>query len=224
MNIHPQLILFDLDGTLIDSAPDLAYCIDEMMRYLGYPPYGEAQIRHWIGNGIKRLVKRALVGSLYGEPSAADFDRAYPLFLELYTEHNAKNSVVYPGIMEGLACLKNFQYPLGCVTNKMSKFVTPLFNKLKLQEYFELVIAGDTLPQKKPDPAPLLYAAAHFNADPIKCLMIGDSMNDVLAARAAGFAVICVSYGYNHGQDIYQAQPDFIIDSLVELTDILRQL
>jgi len=223
MNIQPQLILFDLDGTLIDSAPDLAHCIDEMMQRLGRRPHGEVQVRQWIGNGMQRLVKRALVGEIHGEPPISEFDHAYTLFLQLYAEHYTKKSVVYPGVQECLTRLKIWQYPLVCVTNKNLEFVKPLLHHLNLQQYFSLVIAGDTLAYKKPDPAQLLHAAAHFNVAPTQALMIGDSMNDVMAARAAGFAVICVSYGYNHGQDISLAKPDAVIDSLIELIDILRK-
>jgi phosphoglycolate phosphatase len=223
LNTQPQLILFDLDGTLIDTAPDLAFCIDQMMQRLGRPPHGETKIRHWIGNGIQRLVKRALIDNLYGEPPMSDFEQAYPIFLELYTEYNAKKSTVYHGVREGLTCLKNWRYPLACVTNKMSMFTNPLLKFVQLESYFELIIAGDSLPQKKPDPAPLIHAANYFGIPTATALMVGDSNNDVLAARAAGFSIICVSYGYNHGQDISYTQPDAIIDSILELTNILQK-
>ncbi len=217
----PRMVLIDLDGTLVDSVPDLAECIDAMLIQLGRPPQGEAQIRCWVGNGVERLVRRALVGQLEGEPDEAELQRALPIFLELYAAHTCKRSRLYPGVREGLDFLRSAGYPLGCVTNKAARFTEPLLNQLGIAEYFGIVISGDTLPRCKPDPLPLLHAAQHFGVAPQESLMIGDSISDVQAARAAGFAIICVSYGYNHGQDIRTAQPDAVIDSFTELPNLL---
>jgi phosphoglycolate phosphatase len=211
------MVLIDLDGTLVDSVPDLAYCVDELMARLGRPPHGEAAVRNWVGNGVERLVRRALTGTLDGEPSDADFDRAYPIFLELYAENTSKRSVLYPGVRDGLDYLLTNGYPLGCVTNKAAQFTLPLLRDLGVLDAFTLVVSGDTLPEKKPHPAPLLHAAAHFGVAPAQALMIGDSVSDVKAARAAGFTIICMSYGYNHGQDIRTAEPDAVIDSMADL-------
>lgn len=220
--IKPCMVLIDLDGTLVDSVPDLAYCVDELMARLGRPPHGEAAVRNWVGNGVERLVRRALTGTLDGEPSDADFDRAYPIFLELYAENTSKRSVLYPGVREGLDYLLTNGYPLGCVTNKAAQFTEPLLRDLGVRDFFEIVISGDTLPRNKPDPMPLLHAAAHFGADPADALMIGDSVSDVKAARAAGFRIFCMSYGYNHGQDIRDFHPDAVLDSLVEVQGLLE--
>jgi phosphoglycolate phosphatase len=213
----PLLILIDLDGTLVDSVPDLAYSVDEMMRRLGREPWGEARVRDWVGNGVERLTRRALTGTLDGEPTDAEFQRGYPIFLELYAERNGKESRLYPGIREGLQYLKGAGYRLGCITNKAARFTEPLLQALGVYDSFEIVISGDTLPEKKPHPLPLLHAARHFGVEPAECLMVGDSISDVKAARAAGFQIACVSYGYNHGEDIRKAHPDAVIDSLVEL-------
>jgi phosphoglycolate phosphatase len=215
--IKPSMILIDLDGTLVDSVPDLAYCVDELMARLGRPPHGEAAVRNWVGNGVERLVRRALIGQLDGEPSDADFERAYPIFLELYSENTSKRSVLYPGVREGLDYLLTNGYPLGCVTNKAAQFTLPLLKDLGILDAFGLVVSGDTLPEKKPHPAPLLHAASHFGVGPSKALMIGDSVSDVKAARAAGFQIVCMTYGYNHGQDIRLAEPDAVIDSMADL-------
>lgn len=217
----PKMILIDVDGTLVDSVPDLAYCVDEMMRALGRPPHGEVRVRDWVGNGVERLVRRALVGQLDGEPPEADFERAYPLFLELYAENTSKRSVLYPGVREGLAALQADGYPLGCVTNKAGQFTLPLLKDLGVYDAFGIVIAGDSLPVKKPDPRPLLHAAEHFGVAPQESLMLGDSQSDVKAARAAGFQIVCMSYGYNHGEDIRHYGPDAVIDSFVELPPLL---
>jgi len=220
--IRPEMVLIDLDGTLIDSVPDLAFCVDAMMAELGRPPRGEAMVRNWVGNGVERLVRRALTGTLDGEPSDADYDDAYPIFLRLYADNTAKRSHPYPGVREGLDWLRANGYPLGCVTNKAAQFTEPLLAAKGLDGYFELVVSGDSLPEKKPSPLPLLHAARHFGAEPARCLMIGDSVSDVKAARTAGFAIICMSYGYNHGQDIRDFGPDAVIDAMPELAGLLQ--
>ncbi|RMG35410.1 MAG: phosphoglycolate phosphatase [Gammaproteobacteria bacterium] len=217
----PEMILIDVDGTLVDSVPDLAYCVDEMMKALGREPWGEARVRDWVGNGVERLVRRALTGTLDGEPSDDEFARAYPIFLDCYAENTSTRSKLYPGVREGLDYLKSRGYKLGCVTNKAEQFTVPLLKDLGIYDDFGIVISGDSLPVKKPDPGPLLHAAKHFGVSPADSLMIGDSISDVKAARAAGFQIICMSYGYNHGEDIRNHDPDLVIDSMAELKEIL---
>jgi phosphoglycolate phosphatase len=219
----PEMILIDVDGTLVDSVPDLAYCVDAMMQQLGRPPRGEAKVRDWVGNGVERLVRRALSGTLDGEPDEADFQRAYPVFLDLYAENTSQRSHLYPGVREGLDLLKAAGYKLGCVTNKAAQFTEPLLRDLGVHDDFAIVISGDTLPKKKPDPAPLLHGAEFFGCRPEQCLMVGDSVSDVHAARAAGFQIVCMSYGYNHGVDIRESHPDAVIDSLTEIFPLLEK-
>ncbi|MGD8483965.1 MAG: phosphoglycolate phosphatase [Thioalkalispiraceae bacterium] len=217
----PQMILIDVDGTLVDSVPDLAFCVDEMMKALDMPTHGEARVRNWVGNGVERLTRRALIGQLDGEPDEALFEKAYPIFLELYAENTSKRSCLYPGVEEGLAYLKAEGYKLGCVTNKASQFTIPLLKDLGVHDDFSIIICGDTLEKKKPDPLPLLHAAEFFGVKPENAMMLGDSISDVKASRAAGFQIVCMSYGYNHGVDIRDAHPDAVIDSMAELPDIL---
>ncbi|MEW8086390.1 MAG: phosphoglycolate phosphatase [Candidatus Thiodiazotropha endolucinida] len=218
----PEMILIDVDGTLVDSVPDLAYCVDQMMDRLDRPRHGETKVRDWVGNGVERLVSRALIGQLDGEPDEADYERAYPIFLDLYAENTSKRSVLYPGIREGLDYLKRQGFRLGCVTNKAAQFTLPLLRDLGVHDDFEIVVAGDTLPKKKPDPMPLLHAAKQLSADPTASLMVGDSQSDVKAARAAGFQIVCMSYGYNHGEDIRHYNPDAVLDSLAEISTLLE--
>ena len=218
---RPGMVLIDLDGTLVDSVPDLTYCVDTMMARLGRPARGEPAVREWVGNGVERLVERALAGTLDGEPDPADYAQALPIFLELYAKNTAARSVLYPGVSAGLDLLQTRGYRLGCVTNKAAQFTEPLLEWFGIGDAFQMVISGDSLPEKKPSPMPLLHAAEHFGVDPADALMLGDSVSDVKAARAAGFRVICVSYGYNHGQDIRDAQPDAVIDSFTELEGLL---
>jgi phosphoglycolate phosphatase len=219
----PEMILIDVDGTLVDSVPDLAFCVDEMMKQLGREPWGELRVRDWVGNGVERLVRRALIGQLDGEPAQSDFERAYPVFLELYAENTSKRSVLYPGVREGLDYLKAAGYALGCVTNKVAQFTVPLLRDLGVFDDFGIVVSGDTLEHKKPHPAPLLHAAEFFKVEPSHALMVGDSISDVKAARAAGFAIACVPYGYNHGEDIRKAGPDLVIENLAALRSELEQ-
>jgi len=218
----PEMVLIDVDGTLVDSVPDLAYCVNEMMTQLGMSVHAESKVREWVGNGVERLVRRALIGQLDGEPDEALFQKAYPIFLELYAENTSKRSALYPGVKEGLVYLKRAGYKLGCVTNKVAQFTIPLLQDLGIYDYFAIVVSGDTLPVKKPDPGPLLHVAKHFAVSPERSTMIGDSVSDVKAARAAGFQIICMSYGYNHGIDIREANPDAVIDSMAELEGLLE--
>ncbi len=222
MGIHkPEMILIDVDGTLVDSVPDLAYCVDQMMHQLGLPERGEASVRHWVGNGVERLVKRALTNSLDGEPDDALYEQALPLFRELYADNTSKRSHLYDGVREGLDYLKQSGYRLGCVTNKAGEFTLPILRDLGVEDYFEVVICGDDTPRKKPDPLPLLTAAERMAVKPESALMLGDSQSDVKAARAAGFQIVCMSYGYNHGEDIRGFDPDAVIDSFTELSHFL---
>ena len=222
MIAKPEMILIDVDGTLVDSVPDLAYCVDEMMQQLGMPVHGDAKVREWVGNGVERLVRRALIGQLDGEPDDALFERAYPIFLDLYAENTSKRSILYPGVVEGLDYMQAAGYKLGCVTNKAAQFTIPLLKDLGIYDRFGIVVSGDTLPKKKPDPMPLLHVAQHFGVEPANAMMLGDSVSDVKAARAAGFRIVCMSYGYNHGMDIRDASPDAVIDSMAELKDLFE--
>lgn len=218
---NPKLIMIDVDGTLVDSVPDLAYCVDELMVAMGREKWGEAKVRHWVGNGVPKLVERSLTGELEGAVNKADFDKAYPIFLELYAQNTSGRSCLYDGVKKGLDYLKSQGYTLGCVTNKAEQFTHPLLKDLGIFDEFEIVISGDTLAKKKPDPLPLLHAAKHFGVEPQESMMLGDSISDVKASRAAGFEIICMSYGYNHGDDIRDANPDLVIDSMAELKDYL---
>lgn len=215
------MVLIDVDGTLVDSVPDLAYCVDAMMSELGMPERGEKRVRHWVGNGVERLVKRALVNQLDGEPDEALFSKALPVFEALYRDNTSKRSRLYQGVKEALDFLKTTGVRLGCVTNKARQFTLPLLQDLGVHDYFEIIICGDMVERKKPDPMPLLQAAEQLETEPRASMMLGDSMSDVNAARAAGFQIVCMSYGYNHGEDIRDYDPDAVVDSMAEVKDIV---
>lgn len=215
----PEMILIDVDGTLVDSVPDLAFCVDEMLKQMDMPTCGEASVRQWVGNGVEKLVMRALTNDLNGAPDPDLFAKALPIFRELYAENTSKRSFLYDGVREGLDAMKQSGYRLGCVTNKAGEFTRPILRDLGVEDYFEVIICGDDTPRKKPDPLPLLTAAERMSVKPENALMLGDSQSDVKAARAAGFQIVCMSYGYNHGEDIRSFDPDAVIDSFTELQD-----
>ena len=215
-----RLVLFDLDGTLVDSVGDLAWCGNEMRRRLGLPPQDSDAARIWVGNGVERFVKRFLTGEMEAEPAEDLYQSGLAIFEALYADNVSTRSRVFPGVKPALERLAQKNLHLACVTNKPDPFTSHLIEALDLSSYFELVVAGNTTARKKPDPMPLHYAADYFELDYRDCLMVGDSSNDVKAARAAGFSIVCVPYGYNHGQDIRAAEPDRVVADLVELAEL----
>ena len=215
--------MIDLDGTLLDTIPDLAAAANGMLTELGMPALPESTIRNYVGKGIANLIERTLTNSMDGKPDPALFERAVPVYERTYREANGKHTTMYPGVQEGLDLLRAQGYPLACVTNKSERFTLPLLDYVKLSGYFVSVVAGDTLPQKKPDPEPLWHACKQMNVEPHEMLMIGDSLNDAQAARAAGCPVFCVTYGYNEGHDVQSLDVDAIVASLVEATRLITK-
>ena len=218
---RPEMVLIDVDGTLVDSVPDLAFCVDEMLKQLDMPIRGEASVRHWVGNGVERLVKRGLINELNGEPDEALYNKALPIFRALYAKNTSVRSCLYEGVPEALEFLKASGVKIGCVTNKASEFTLPILKDLGISHYFETILCGDQVERKKPDPQPLLMSAEKLGVSPAASMMLGDSMSDVKAARAAGFAIVCMSYGYNHGEDIRDYNPDAVVDSMAEIKNIV---
>ena len=209
----PQLVMFDLDGTLVDSVPDLAAAVDQMLAQQGRPPAGIERVRHWVGNGSPILVRRALAGSI--DHAAVDDDdaaRALDDFLQAYSGSHAATTV-YPGVKPLLQWLRSQDVALAVVTNKPERFVAPLLEEKGLGA-FDWIIGGDPLPVKKPDPAGLLQVMRDAGVSAESSLFVGDSRSDVLAARAAGVKVAAVTYGYNHGQPVAGENPDLLVDSL----------
>jgi len=206
-------IVLDLDGTLVHSAPELAEAANRMLRDMGRPALSQDQLMSYIGNGIARLVKRALTGDMQAEPEAALFDQALPVFEKHYREL-LLHSKPFPHTMEGLDALKAAGFRLGCITNKAARYTGPLLQGAGLAPYFDLVLSGDTLLEKKPHPLPLLHSAGFFGVPVERLLLIGDSLNDTLAARAAGCPVFCVPYGYNHGEPVDSLDQDAVVADL----------
>jgi len=215
--------MIDLDGTLADTIPDLAEAANMMLRELGRPALELPLIRTFVGKGIPRLVERLLAGNLEGRVDGGLLAHALPIYERCYAEANGRHTVIFPGVREGLQALDAMALPLACVTNKAERFTRALLDHLQLASSFERIIAGDTLPRKKPDPEPLLHACRGFGIVPRDMLMIGDSANDVEAARAAGCPVFCVDYGYNEGRDVRELDVDAIVASLIEATRLIQK-
>ena len=215
--------MIDLDGTLLDTVPDLAVAANMMLAELGMGAVDESRIRNFVGKGIHKLVERALAGSMDGTVDAGLFARGLAIYERCYGDLNGKHTHVFPGVMDGLAELRQLGFPLACVTNKATRFTLPLLDEKRLADYFALVVAGDTLPRKKPDPLPLTHACTNFGISPRDMLMIGDSLNDAQAARAAGCPVFCVPYGYNEGRDVHALDIDAIVASLLEATRLIQK-
>jgi phosphoglycolate phosphatase len=219
----PELIAFDLDGTLVDSSPDLADAVDAMLGRLGLPPAGEPQVNRWIGNGVDMLVKRALTGEPWPQDKPPRFDEALTMFMDLYEANVCNRSRLFPGVAEGLKQLKSAGFRLVCVTNKHSRFTRPVLDRLGVLQDMDFVGCGDEFKKHKPDPYPLLKTAEFFAVEPSRGLMVGDSANDVRAARAAGFMVVCVSYGYHGGNGVECLEPDAVVSSLTELPALFKK-
>jgi phosphoglycolate phosphatase len=216
-------VTIDLDGTLLDTIPDLAAAANAMLEELGQRPLDIEVLRTFVGKGIPRLVERTLAGHIDGEADSDAMARALPVFERHYFAVNGRHTTIYPGVKEGLDRLRDMGLPLACVTNKSGRFTVPLLESVGLASYFRTVVAGDTLERKKPHPDPLLHACKVLGIAPRDMLMIGDSLNDTQAARAAGCPVFCVTYGYNEGHDVYDLDTDAVIDSLVEAAALVRK-
>jgi len=219
--IQLKTVIIDLDGTLLDTAQDLALAANAMLRELHMAELPSSTIQSFIGKGVPKLVKRTLTNSPDDEPDPILFEQALPIYERCYAENLHVYTHPYPGVTEGLEQLKQNGFHLVCVTNKTEIFTLPLLHKTGLLDYFELVLSGDSLPKRKPDPLPLLHACKHFATLPEAALLIGDSSNDAIAARAAGCHIFCVPYGYNEGHDVYQLDCDAVIDSIVEANKLI---
>ncbi|MCG9684597.1 phosphoglycolate phosphatase [Vibrio sp. Isolate23] len=218
-----KLIAFDLDGTLLDSVPDLAVAADQAVQALGYPAVTEEQVRDYVGNGADVLIGRSLSRSLTVSP---DLDpelhaKARILFDDYYEQSGHKLSHLYPVVKETLAELHEAGFTMALVTNKPSKFVPDVLTKHGIDKYFVDVIGGDTFPEKKPNPMALNWLLEKHGCQPQEMLMVGDSSNDIKAAKNAGCHSFGLTYGYNHGEPISASQPDYVADTIADLAELL---
>ena len=215
-------LLFDLDGTLVHTAPDLADAADHMLASLGRPACDEAMVGAWIGDGVPRLIKRALTGERFGEPDPVLFKEAQALYGAYYEAHVADRSSLYPGVAQTLTELRADGFRLACVTNKASRFTRPLLRALGLAGAFDLILCGDELPRAKPDPLPLLTACERLGVAPNGAALVGDSANDMRAAHAAGMPALAVAYGYHHGADLMALGAVAMIPAFPGVRDFFR--
>ncbi len=220
---NKEVILFDLDGTLINSAPDLAVAVNYMLEQLDRSTFSEEIIDGWVGNGALVLVKRALSADrVVNENLNVELiEDALGIFLDFYEKNLCNATVPYENVPSTLKSLKEKGYRLSIVTNKPFAFVEPILKGLGLEDLFEFILGGDSLKEKKPSPMPLLHVCETLNVDVKECVMVGDSKNDILAANACSMQSVGVTYGYNYGEDIGVYKPDIIINNFAELLDTL---
>ncbi len=214
-------VAFDLDGTLVDTLPDLHEAGRRMLSDLGREAVAPDLTRAYIGDGVDRLIKRLLTGRQDGEPDPRDFARARESFLSHYAQGLMRESRPYPDAVAALARLRQCGFRLACVTNKPQAFTLPLLQGLGLSASLDLVLSGDSLPRKKPDPLPLLHCASTFGITPARLLMVGDSANDCLSARAAGCPVFCVPYGYRGEAGVQDLDCDAIVPTLSDALELI---
>lgn len=220
----PKAVFFDLDGTLVDSVPDLAAAVDGMLVDLGYAPAGVDKVRLWVGNGARMLVLRAIADAQSIAENAvppAQLDTAHQGFLTHYQRTSGQHSCLYAGVKDALASLQQMGVTLVVITNKPAQFTPTVLAEQGIDGFFSLVISGDTLAERKPHPAQLLHAMSQLELDATECVMVGDSRNDIEAAVAAGVPSICVTYGYNHGDDVRGLPADGFTDDFSEIVSMI---
>lgn len=218
-----RAVMIDLDGTMIDTAGDIITAANRMRATLGFAPLDATVVRNFIGKGISNLVAKTLKDAV-GEVGPTALKVAVANFERQYESCFADTSNTYPGVVDALNALKAMGLRLGCVTNKAEKFTLPLLERTGTRDFFEIVVSGDTLAEKKPHPMPLKHAAAFFECEPSQMLLIGDSINDAAAARAAGCPVFIVPYGYNEGQELRGLDCDAFIDDLPHVLKLVKMV
>lgn len=210
-------VMLDLDGTLLDTIPDLAHAANAMRAEFGLPALPQDLIATYVGKGTENLVLRTLSNNPVGTPpDAAALQRGLAVFGGCYARINGDQAALYPGALEGLQAFKGAGLDMAVVTNKPTEFTLPLLQRFDIAHYFSHVVCGDTCARKKPDPMPFLHACALMGVAPGRALAIGDSLNDAQAARAAGMTVLAVPYGYNEGLDVRTLAVDDIVTSIAD--------
>jgi phosphoglycolate phosphatase len=225
--IDVSAIAFDLDGTLLDTVHDLSAAVNALLAELGHPPLSKDAVRAMIGKGLVNLVRRVLARATGVAPDAvegAKIKDALVRYEAHYATQLGRGTLAFPGMAEGLARLSAMGVPLAIITNKSTRFVRPHLALAGIEQLFGIVVGGDDLPTKKPDPGPLMHVAAALGVPIRRLLMVGDSINDVLAARAAGCPVLVVPYGYNEGEPVRNLDADGIVPTLTAVADRIRYL
>ena len=208
-------VLLDLDGTLMDTIPDLAQAANTMRQELGLSSLPQAQIATFVGKGAKHLVMRML--TVDADPASISpelFERARESYFRNLHRFNGDQAVMFDGVISGLERMKDMGLRLAVVTNKATEFTLPLLERTGLAKYMQAVVCGDTLAHAKPHPAPMLHACAQLKSTPARSVAVGDSINDAQSALAAGCSILAVPYGYNEGQSVQTLDVDAIVDSI----------
>ncbi|WP_375237982.1 phosphoglycolate phosphatase [Aurantibacter sp.] len=217
---HKALIIFDFDGTLINSIPDLTLAVNKMLVHYNLKPLTVAQVTPFIGNGAKPLVKRALEKAKKTKSISEDFlDEAFHIYFSAYKEVTCKDTFMYPNVLETLNFLNKEGYKMAICTNKPYAFISPILEKLEIKHFFTSWIGEDSLSEKKPSSLPLLHLAEKNKVTVEQCVMVGDSKNDILAAQNAKMDNIGVSYGYNYNENIKDYNPTIVVDHFKTLQD-----
>lgn len=217
-----RAVLFDLDGTLLHTAPDLADAVNAMLQELGRSPLPEQTVANFVGKGAENLIHRSLTGSLTERVDDGLFHTAHDSFTRHYTRLNGARAAFYEGVLDGLQTLQQMGLHLAVVTNKPSRYTVPLLERTGLLQRFATVVSGDTCERKKPDAMPILHACQQMQVTPGEALMIGDSLNDAQAAQAAGSVCWLLPYGYNEGKAITQTPCDGYIHTIAQAAGLLR--
>ncbi|WP_186122762.1 phosphoglycolate phosphatase [Burkholderia gladioli] len=213
--------LIDLDGTMIDTVDDFTAALNAMLARIGAPGTQRDEVMHYVGKGSENLIVQVLKPRLAEAEAQARFDEALAIYQAEYATINGRHTRLYPDVEAGLAAMRAAGLALACVTNKPHRFALELLAQYRLDGYFGVVLGGDSLPRKKPDPLPMLSACQRLDVEPALAVAIGDSENDALAGRAAGLATLTVPYGYNHGKAIQTINSDGIVDSLLEAAQVV---
>jgi phosphoglycolate phosphatase len=211
------MVIFDLDGTLVDSAADIAESVNRTLDDWKLPKVDRARITEWIGEGSRKLITYAFQDA----GSDADIDAVMPGFLEHYAE-TALDGIAYEGVVDTLAALHAQGVKLAVCTNKNEEFVRPLLEARGMLPYIDGIVGGNTMPERKPSGVPLLHLAKEAGIAAPDVLMVGDSESDMLAAHDAGVALVMVSYGYRKSLDLSKTGALAVIDTFPELLHIRR--
>ncbi|MGS0675634.1 phosphoglycolate phosphatase [Shewanella sp. 0m-4] len=217
-----KAVAFDLDGTLIDSVPDLAAATRATLAELNLPLCSDDMVRSWVGNGAEMLMRRALSFSLDAQVSEEKLQSTMPRFMHFYKLNLQQHSVLYSNVETVLFQLQQAGYQMAIVTNKPFEFTIPLLKAFNIDGYFSIVLGGDSLSKMKPDPLPLEHILHEWQLQTEQLLMVGDSKNDILAAKAAKVASVGLTYGYNYGEDIGLSGPDAVCEQFSEITALLK--
>jgi phosphoglycolate phosphatase len=208
--------IIDLDGTMVDTADDFTAGLNGMLAQLDAAETSREEVIGYVGKGSEHLIRSVLAPRFDATRAQDQFDEALAIYQEEYAKINGCHTRLYPEVETGLKAMREAGLKLACVTNKPHRFAVELLQQYGLSGYFDVVLGGDSLPKKKPDPLPMLTACAQLQVAPEAAVAIGDSENDALAGRAAGMATLTVPYGYNHGQAVQTIKSDGIVASLFE--------